>query len=555
MSKLFWRAIKTAPVVIAGSLVATSTTLAQSVPAAEEPNVDATLEQINRYEESNNSAPMSQVTNVNQLRDVSPSDWAYEALRGLVERYGCIAGYPNQTYRGNQALTRYEFAAGLNSCLNQLERLIASSEAIVREDLDTINRLTQEFEAELATLGGRLDSLESRTAFLEDNQFSTTTKLNGEVIFAVIDTFGEVEDGEDDPTQTTFSDRVRLNFDTSFYGEDRLRTRLEAGNVPELDDFTGFDSTRVGFDANNGNDIEVADLYYRFPIFDGRFTGYVGTAGLDLDDVFYVANPMLESSGTGALSRFNRRNPIVFRGVEGAGVGASTEFGRFTVTALYLTDDAADPEEGEGLFNGSYSTGAQVKFSPNDNIDVALTYVYEYQSEDEIEDGEIVTSDVNLTGSTASELAQQPFTENFINDDSEEDEFASATRAHQVGLDASVQLGERFVIGAWGGGSFASEIGSDDDAILYTAALNVSLLDLGKEGAVLSLAGGIPPRLVKNEGGEEDEDTTWFIETLYKFPVNDNILITPGAYVVINPGGNSDNDTQIVGVLRTTFQF
>ncbi|HHP7229556.1 MAG TPA: iron uptake porin, partial [Xenococcaceae cyanobacterium] len=163
MSKLFWRAIKTAPVVIAGSLVATSTTLAQSVPAAEEPNVDATLEQINRYEESNSSAPMSQVTNVNQLRDVSPSDWAYEALRGLVERYGCIAGYPNQTYRGNQALTRYEFAAGLNSCLNQLERLIASSEAIVREDLDTINRLTQEFEAELATLGGRLDSLESRT--------------------------------------------------------------------------------------------------------------------------------------------------------------------------------------------------------------------------------------------------------------------------------------------------------------------------------------------------------------------------------------------------------
>ena len=36
---------------------------------------------------------MSQVTNVDQLRDVSPTDWAYEALRSLVDRYGCIAGF------------------------------------------------------------------------------------------------------------------------------------------------------------------------------------------------------------------------------------------------------------------------------------------------------------------------------------------------------------------------------------------------------------------------------------------------------------------------------
>src|ERR671932_971781 len=48
--------------------------------------------------ESNDS--MSQVTNVTQLRDVSPGDWAFEALRSLVERYGCIAGYPDGTYRG-----------------------------------------------------------------------------------------------------------------------------------------------------------------------------------------------------------------------------------------------------------------------------------------------------------------------------------------------------------------------------------------------------------------------------------------------------------------------
>ena len=552
MSKLFWRALKSVPAFVVGSLFVANTTVAQTAPTGETNSVNNTLEQINRYQDSSQPS-MSQVTNVNQLRDVQPTDWAYEALRSLVDRYGCIAGFPNQTYRGYQALSRYEFAAGLNSCLNQIERLIASSEAVVREDLDTINRLSQEFEAELATIGGRIDSLESRTAFLEDNQFSTTTKLKGEAIFALSDTFneGNIEEGfdeifdeddveeSDDPTQTTFSNRVRLTLDSSFYGEDRLRTRLESGNVPNYGDFTGSDSTRLGFDGfdeDESNNIVLSDLFYVFPLLDGRFTGYVGAVGMDLDDVFAVSNPMLESSGTGALSRFSRRNPITLRGVEGAGVGLSTSLleDKITVTGLYLTDDGANPDGGEGVFNGSFSTGAQVEYSPIENLDLALTYVYEYQTE----------GDVDLTGSTASNLAKSPF-----GDD-------SAARAHQVGLNGSYQLGERIVIGAWGGGSFANELGDDDgEAILYTAALNVSFLDLGKEGAVFSLAGGIPPQLVKNEGGDEDEDTSFLIEALYKYPINDNILLTPGAYVVLNPNGDSDNDAQIVGVLRTTFQF
>ena len=555
MSKLFWRALKAVPAVVAGSLVATNATLAQSVPASEANNVDSTLEQINHYQNSGGNASMSQVTNVNQLRDVSPADWAYEALRSLVDRYGCIVGYPNQTYRGNQALSRYEFAAGLNSCLNQIERLIASSEAVVREDIDTINRLTQEFEAELATLGGRVDNLESRTAFLEDHQFSTTTKLNGEVIFAIADTFGDVaqENGEDDPTEVTFSDRVRLNFDASFYGDDRLRVRLEANNVPEFNQDTGFNATRLGFDGEDNNNIEITDLHYNFAIGE-NLRAYVGASGLDIDDIFDVTNPVLESSGTGALSRFSRRNPLVFRGAEGTGAGFNYTIGeKFTVSGLYLaeTDDASDPsnpvinadgdnEEENGLFNGSFSTGAQVKYEVNESIDVALTYVYEYQEAGEID----------LGGGTTSGLAVF----DSVND----------VRAHKFGLGSSFELGERFVLAAWGGLSFASEVEPDDapegfeegDATLFTVGANFSVLDLGKEGAVLSIAGGIPPKVTDSDPGDaEDDDTTFLLEALYKFPVNDNILITPGAYVVFNPAHDDDNDTVFVGVIRTTFKF
>ena len=176
-----------------------------------------TLSQIQQYNETQS---MSQVTSVSQLRDVSPTDWAYEALRSLVERYGCIVGYPDRTFRGNRALSRYEFAAGLNACMQQMERLIAASEAVLKEDIAKLQRLMKEFEAELAALGARVDNLEGRVAFLEDHQFSTTTKLYGEVTLNLADAFGDNVDA-----QTVLTDKVRLQLTTTFTGKDALITR------------------------------------------------------------------------------------------------------------------------------------------------------------------------------------------------------------------------------------------------------------------------------------------------------------------------------------------
>ena len=126
---------------------------------------------------------LAQVTSVSQLTDVRPTDWAFQALQSLVERYGCIVGYPDKTYRGNRALTRYEFAAGLNACLDRVNELIAAGTAdlVKKEDLVTLQRLQEQFAAELATSRGRVDALEVRTTTLAKQQFSTTTKLFGTV--------------------------------------------------------------------------------------------------------------------------------------------------------------------------------------------------------------------------------------------------------------------------------------------------------------------------------------------------------------------------------------
>ena len=552
MIKLFWQTLKVAPILFAASLFAASGASAQSV-AGEDQRVDKTLEQINNYQKLGQDQPLSQVTNVNQLRDVSPTDWAYEALRSLVDRYGCIAGYPNQTFRGEQPLTRYEFAAGLNSCLNQIERLIASQGSVSQEDLDTINRLQQEFEAELATLGGRVDELESRTATLEDNQFSTTTKLNAEAVFAVTDAYGGNVDAIDDvsdSTETTFSDRVRLNFDSSFYGKDRLRARLEAGNVPNYGDVTGTDSARLNFESNNDNDIELSKLYYIFPLLNDRITGYVGTTGVGVDDVFDPGNPTLQDSGNGALARFNRYNPLIYRSTAGAGAGVTLDIvpDKIAVTGLYLTDNAEDPANGQGLLNGSYSAGGQIDFTPFEALQLSASYLRGFQTADS----------VDLTGSTGSPLAANPF--NALNGG-----LGVSTTSNNIGINASYNLGERIVLAGFGGYSDVSGLAPGNDnnpsGELWTWQGSVSFLDLVKEGSQLSFAGGQVPRFAPTNGDATaagvvgDIDRSYLVEAQYRFPLNDNISITPGAYAIFNANGNDNNDTIYAGVLRGYFKF
>ena len=504
------------------------------------------LEQIQRYSGENGAESLDQVTSVGQLRDVSPGDWAYEALRSLVERYGCIAGYPDGTYRGNRALTRYEFAAGLNACLNQIERLIGTGD-FDETELETLRRLIQEFEAELATLGARVDNLEGRVAFLEDNQFSTTTKLKGEVIFNLGGAFsdedlridGEDADGDGDIDEfgdnLTFSHRTRLNFDTSFMGEDRLRVRLQAGNIPEFDEATGTEMARLGFGSATDNDIVIDDLIYEFPLGD-KIMIAIGANDFDFNEIANLHNPYLESSGTGALNRFYRRNPFVFRNNAEQGVGANIIFSdSLSLDVAYVTGESESPADKDGVFNGDFTAISQLNLALADTLDLGFAFGYSFYP------GE----DVNLSGSTGSPRAKEPFGE-------------IATSALRFGIQGNWRVTPTINLVGWGGYIDAeAEAGAreGDDADLWTWMASVSFLDLGKEGAIFSVAGGMPPKLTDVDGGDEDDDTSFLIEAQYKYPITDNILITPGAYVILNPNHDDGNDDIWVGTIRTTFSF
>ena len=250
------------------------------------------------------------------------------------------------------------------------------------ERLAQIERLQEEFAAELATLRGRVDSLEERVQFLEDHQFSTTTRLAGEVVFNLADTFGGdgTDDGDDD-TQTTFSNRIRLQLVTSFTGRDTLFTRLTGGSIGNsFADEIGTNEGRFAYDGFNGNDIQIDRLHYRFPIGDNLTATIMANAG---GHHFYsdTFNQGLEAGGggTGALSRFGERNPIYRIGLGGQGIGLDYHFNDvFSIQGGYLARGGSDPSEKAGLFNGNYSAMGQLRIAPSDDVRFGLTYVHGY---------------------------------------------------------------------------------------------------------------------------------------------------------------------------------
>ncbi len=490
----------------------------------------------------NRNQAMSQVTSVSQLSDVQPTDWAFQALQSLVERYGCIAGYPDRTYRGNRALTRYEFAAGMNACMDRINELIAAGteNLATKEDLATLQRLQEEFAAELATVRGQVDALEVRTATLEAQQFSTTTKLSGEVLFGIQGLLGnDKANGSGEPleTNTTFGDRVRLNFDTSFNGEDLLRVRFEANNIDSFADAAGTNEARLGYDGDNGNNVEIDELYYRFKLGE-NFTFQVDATNLEFYDALITTVTPFASSGGGSISRYGRFSPLLRAPAAGGGVTARWKISdMFALEAGYVGDSLSNsPTPGNGLFNGNNKIMAQLVTDLTDNLKLAVAYGHSYAG-----DGE-----VNVTGSTGSFFARRPFG----NVSTSTDEVLG-----QIAWKASKTL----EVGGWFGYQWANELSGDGTATLQNWMAFASIKDFLAKGNQLGLQVGNPPKVLGFDSSTvaragRDDLTPWHLEAFYKVKINDNIDVTPGMFVILNPE-NVSNDAIYVGAIRTRFRF
>ena len=493
------------------------------------------------------------VTSVSQLSDVRPTDWAFTALQSLVERYGCIAGYPDRTFRGKQSTSRYEFAAGLNACLDKINEIIAAglADKVGKEDLATLQKLQTEFAAELVTLRGRVDALDSKTAKLEAQQFSTTTKLEGQVITAV-SASGSGSDFLLTPSGTlttnsgkanpTVISRVRLNFNTSFTGEDLLLTHLEVGNSGtnlnnSLDNagdvflgFTGFNNSSKFDYSGVGPTVTLNRLRYDFPI--GKniqaSIGAVMSLNDHIDQNSFANDESVDFAGGLFIN-----NPLILPVNDGAGGAISWSLGdTFTLRAGYVAANAASPIANvlapngitnQGLSGDPYQGTVELEFAPKNSDEEKPFAVRLQYTRAAVNNLDYNTGGVNLEWALNRAIAVFG-RYGFGNISNRGTAIALALPSYTTSTDGSINP--------------------------QTWSAGLAFPDLFKEGAMAAIAIGQP--FIESKVGNATQTN---VELFYRFPFSSNISITPDLQFIFNPNNNSGNSTITVGTLRTVFSF
>jgi len=526
-----------------------------------------------------------QVTSITQFSDVKPTDWAYQALSNLIERYGCVAGYPNGTYKGGQAMTRYEAAALLNACLDR-----------VTEVTDEVKRLVKEFEKELAVLKGRVDSLEAKVGELEATQFSTTTKLKGIATFVLgANSFSgsnaAVTTNQANYGATTFNYDLRLNFDTSFTGKDLLRTTLRSGNFGGSNGSaygTGLSFAEAAFEEGDENQVVVNRLFYSFPM--GSELNFGAGALIRVDDPgmlgiwpsAYPADTVLDfftyagAPGAYNLTALGGGAGFVYspKGIKGLTISqnyVSAEGSAYTVTAG--TPPVGNAGSGDPGNGGIFTTGAgsaavtQLAYTgekaPLIGGSYAVAFAYTY------------SQNLALPIGTPGALgASEPSASN-VYSSANNLALSGYWKPEKTGFIPSISWGI-------GSGSYNLNLTSGYSGYQQTKGTVISTWYTGLQwddafikGNALGMGVGQAPYVAKGPqpGGGTPNDSNYMWEWWYKFQVTDNISITPAIYYISNydgaagssangaasngfgGGGAKTTSNLFGGLLKTTFKF
>jgi Carbohydrate-selective porin, OprB family len=527
--------------------------------------------------------------------EIKPGDWAYQTLQSLSTKYRC-ANAPT----GSQTLSREEFATSLNTCIQSVEQLVARKQRkakvkkrravspppevapeptpevlpppapapvappappepqVSQQDLDQIKQLIQAFQVELKGVDARLTSLDGKVTALKDQSFSTTTKLVGEAIFAVTGLAGGPANAS---RNTIFSDRVRLNFRSSFTGKDLLLVRLQSRNS---NSFSGAPSgngggvggninmTRLGFEGSEENATTVHRLQYQLPLASTTKV-FIEAVGSEINDNYYTFNPELQAAGTGSFTRFGRFAPIYRLNNEGAGIGVDHKFSpnlglvlSYSVPRVGIPGVAGTAPEtvsnvsGEGgLFNGSNVMFSQLTVKPADDVSLGLAYARSYNS-----------AGTGVSGANGSNFANNPFNSTGA--------VLVPTSANHYTVLGSINLSKDLIFSAWGGLTQAKrETAAGGSADIWNYAATLAAKDFGSKGSTLGFVVGMQPKLTSNSAlaARVNTDTSLHLEAFYKYKVSDNLYITPGLLMLTNPEHNAANPTEYLGTIRTTFNF
>ena len=465
-----------------------------------------------------NQYSSEQATSVTQFSDVQPSDWAYQALSNLVERYGCVAGYPNGTYGGGKAMTRYEAAALLNACLDR-----------VTEVTDELQRLSKEFSEELLVIRGRVDKLEAQVGQLQATQFSTTSKLRGEATFVLGGVEGARLANGTNVGNTAFNYDVRLNFDTSFTGKDLLKTRLRSGNFSSQPFGSSSSLFKLDKAESYANQVQLDRLYYQFPAL---------TKGLTLTAGALVRNTEMSWVPTAyksdILDFFSVAGaPGVYNKATGSGFGAQwaqpTKKGKggFVAGINYVAQNGSDSSKGEFDESGALNTLAQIGYRAPQ---YGIAFGYRYGTE-----GTRVRTFNGVAGNAGTLAANQTSNGYALN---------AYWQPKKAGIVPSIS-------GAYGWNTVEGPATPRAATKSQTWFAGVQWADVFAKGNAAGFAIGAPGNAASLAA--DQKAIMW--EAFYRYKVSDAISVTPAVFYVSNNQGLKQASDNYGGVIQTTFRF
>jgi len=476
---------------------------------------DLNMAAVNQY------VSTEQVSSITQLSDVKPTDWAYQALNNLVERYGCVAGYENGTYLGGKAMTRFEAAALLNACIDR-----------VTEVTEELTRLANEFRNELIVIQGRVAKLEKQVGSLQATQFSTTTKLKGEATFVLGGVDGARLANSSNVGNTAFNYDLRLSFDTSFTGKDLLKTRLRSGNFSSQPFGSSSSLFKLDKAETYANTMTLDRLYYSFP---GLIKGMTLTAGAQVRNTEMAWVPSAYKSDI--LDFFQVAGaPGVYNKATGSGFGAQwvqpTKKGKggFVAGINYVAQNGNDSTKGQFDEDGSLNTLAQVGYR---TPQLGVAFGYRYGTE-----GTRVRN-FNAIGGGSGALAANQTSNGYA--------FNAYWQPKKSGIIPSVS-------GAYGWNTVSLSNNSQTptgatDSQTWFAGLQWA--DVFAKGNAAGFAIGAPG----NAASLKDDQKAIMWEAFYRYKVSDNISVTPAVFYVSNNQGLKQASDNYGGVIQTTFRF
>jgi len=476
------------------SLLLAPAVLGIITPISANANVnDINFVDLNSYSNSSKSAEFT-----NNYLNVQPGDWAHQSIKDLVNARGC-----NVTL-SDKALTRFEAAAIVNSCLGNVA------------EVSTIERsLIDEFSSEIALLRGRVDGIEARMNEFEAGSFSSTTVASFSADFAIGAVNGKtvtVPGGTSTVTAAagsgtapgnltgknvvvqnadTTAPAEALGFDygyqidltTSFTGQDSLDISIDAGQgtLSELDLNSG------------GNGLVVDGIAYTFPLGD-KTTVFFGNS-MDGSTLFSTA--CVYGGPTNTLDDCGNLNSALAVGL-GTAAGASYDFGNGLTAAVGYEGQGAT-KAGLGTKEGLDAIAGQIAYS-KENFGFSVTIA------------EIETSSTNDDTFTALNAYFDPM---------------------EGGL-PSVSVGYEW-------GDDGSEAENADETTHYFIGLQWDEIGDGTFGIA---AGTATPTI-------ENTDELMMYEAWYSYPINDGMTITP---LVFTKDQSSGDD--LTGVMvKTSFSF